>query len=181
MNCIRTDEEFPFTPPVVRSEGVHVSEIIRDMARELFCAGQRVDSAPDLLQFEKGFLWERVLSEAFGPDMAARPGEIVMDGIACSPDGVGFDDDGEVVVEEYKCTVMSSDKTPEEIWTWRMQVACYCYVVGAKVAVFRVFNLKGNYKDFSPKYNVWRLEFTENELMDVWMSVVGHAKAKGWL
>ena len=178
MICTRIEEEFPYTAAIDRSPGVHLSDIIGDMARELFNMGQRVD-APDLLQFEKGFVWERVLSRAFGDGLAERVGEIECDGIACSPDGISVGGDGTVVVEEYKCTSMSSNKTPEDIWRWKMQAAGYCHVVGTTVAIFRVFNIQGDYKNFGPTYNVWRLEFTEAEVEDHWQSIVAHARHMG--
>jgi hypothetical protein len=179
MNCTRLDEEFPFTRAIERSTGVHLMDVVKDMAGELFNTGSKyIDSAPDFLQFEKGYVWERVLSRAFGDEMASRPGEIVCDGIACSPDGVTVDPDGCLVVEEYKCTTMSSNKSPEAIWTWKMQAMGYCHVVGTTVVVFRVFYLMGDYKGMKPVYVVWRLEFTENEIEDGWMSIVNHAKNK---
>ncbi len=181
MNCIRIDEEFPFTRAIERSEGVHLMDIIKDMARVLFNTGSKYVDAPDYLQFEKGYVWERVLSRAFGDEMAARPGEIVCDGIACSPDGIAIDSDGNLFVEEYKCTTMSSKKSPEDVWVWKMQAMGYCHAVGANVALFRVFYLMGDYKGMRPVYVVWRVEFTEGEIEDAWVSIVNHAKTRGWV
>ena len=179
MICTRLEEEFPYSAAIERSPGPHLMDIVKDMARELFAAGNKYVDAPDLLQFEKGYVWERVLSRAFGDGLAERVGEIECDGIACSPDGVSVDGDGNLVVEEYKCTAMSSNKTPEDIWRWKMQAAGYCHAVGATVAIFRVFNIQGDYKNFMPTYNVWRLEFTEAEVEDTWQSITAHARHMG--
>lgn len=178
MICTRIEEEFPYSAAIERSPGPHLMDIVKDMAGLLFKTGQRVD-VPDLLQFEKGYVWERVLSRAFGDGLAERVEEIECDGVACSPDGVMVEDDGTLVVEEYKCTTMSSNKSPEDIWRWRMQAMGYCHVVGATVAIFRVFNIQGDYSHFGPTYNVWRLEFTEAEVEDTWQSIVAHAKFMG--
>lgn len=179
-------EEFPFTPDIDRSPGCHLSDVLTGLGEELFrIPGKNRDGcvvdANTLLQFEKGFLWEVVLSRAFGEKAAARPGEIVCDGIACSPDGVGVDEDGELVVEEYKCTTMSSNKAPDQLWRWRWQAGAYCHVVGATRAVFRVLYLCGDYKLFVPTYRVYRLTFGETELEEIWEAVVGFAKRKGWV
>ncbi len=182
MNCTRLDEEFPFTAAIERSPGVHLMDVVKDMARELFNTGSKwVDSAPDFLQFEKGYVWERVLSRAFGDGIAERIGEIECDGITCSPDGISVDIEGNIVVEEYKCTTVSSNKSPETIWTWKMQALGYCHAVGATVVIFRVFYLMGDYRGMKPVYVVWRVEFTAAEIEDGWMSIVNHAKMRGWI
>jgi len=174
MKVEQLTEDFPYTPPVHRTHGIHLSDVIRAMAVELF--GLKRKGEPDLLQFEKGFVWERVLSHAFGEGIAQRPGELECDGIWCSPDGITVGEDGEFVVEEYKCTTVSSRKSPEDVWVWKMQVMGYCYVVGADAAVFRVFYLMGDYKNLKPEYKVWRCEFTQAELADAWASIVAHAQ-----
>lgn len=186
MRMTELQEEFPFTQGIERSTGCHLSDVLTGVGEELFSIpgknkGGEVVDADALMQFEKGFLWEVALSKAFGEKAADRPGEIVCDGIACSPDGVAVDEDGELVVEEYKCTTMSSNKTPDMLWRWRWQAGAYCHVVGARRAVFRVLYLCGDYKRFVPTYRVFRLEFGEEELVEIWEAVVGYAKRKGWV
>jgi hypothetical protein len=177
------DQPFPFTPPIERSEGVHLSDIITDLGREVF--GTKGANGPTTeemqLQWEKGFVWEEALSHGFGNRLAQRPGEIVCDGIACSPDGVGMDEEGEVVVEEYKCTALSSTKTPDGIWRWRTQAAAYCYVMGATRAVFRVFYINGDYRGSGPLYRVFQLDWSGQEIEENWAMLVNHAKRKGML
>ncbi|MFA5354824.1 MAG: hypothetical protein WC291_11395 [Thermodesulfovibrionales bacterium] len=182
MNCTRLDEEFPFTAAIKRSPGVHLMDVIKDMARELFNAGLKyVDGVPDPVMFEKGFIWERLLSRAFGDDKVTRPGEIMCDGIACSPDGIEVDEAGEIVVWEYKCTTMGTKHSPEDTWSWKMQALGYCHVVGANTAIFRILHLLRDWKEERHVYAVWRLEFTDAEIEDTWMSIVNHAKMRGWV
>jgi hypothetical protein len=176
------EEEFPYTPPIERSKGVHLSDIIEDIAQELFGGKGKCELPSDevKLHWEKGFVWEETLSHGFGDRLAARPGEIVCDGVATSPDGVGVDEDG-IVVEEYKCTTMSSSKTPDGIWKWRTQAAAYCYVLGATRAVFRVFYLCGDYKGSGPVYKVFQLDWSQQEIDENWGMLVAHVKKKGWV
>ena len=177
------DQPFPFTPQIWRSTGVHLSDIITDLGREVFgTKGANGPATEEMqLQWEKGFIWERALSIAFSDGNVERPGEIVCDGIACSPDGVGVDEDGEVVVEEYKCTAMSSSKTPDGIWRWRTQAAAYCYVMGCTRAIFRVFYLNGDYKGSGPLYRVFQMDWSQTEIDENWGMLTAHAKRKGWI
>lgn len=175
-------EEFPWTDGPPRSPGLHLMEIVHDIALTAGIGGKYTDDGSDhRLQFEKGYLWEVLLSLAFAEKAAVRPPEIVVDGIACSPDGIsneGFDP----IVEEYKCTACSSAHTPDENIEWMMQVKGYCYVVGAAVCIFRILYLNGDYRsDRSPQYRVYKLEFGITELEENWTMIVNHARARGWL
>jgi hypothetical protein len=122
------------------------------------------------MQFEKGWLWEEALSLAFGLKSPVRVGEVELDGIVGSPDGIRHDGD-EWVVEEYKCTAASSSKSPADMWRWMMQVKGYCKMVGAAKCVFRVLHL-----EFVPVYKVWELVFTQRELDENWEAIVNQAR-----
>ncbi len=123
------------------------------------------------MQFEKGWLWEVALSRAFGEKSAHRPGEIELDGIVGSPDGVNVDDKGECFVEEYKCTAYSPDKPITDHWRWMAQVKAYCKMVGATKCVFRVLHLR-----FVPVYKVWELVFSQRELDENWEALLNQSK-----
>jgi len=175
------DEEFPWTTGPPRSEGLHMTPIITDILTTLGLAPNYGDDDPRL-QFEKGYLWEDLLSLAFGEKAAYRPDEVVCDGIACSPDGIAFDPDGTTVLEEYKCTAMSSARDISEKLSWIMQMKGYCHVVETNHAILRVLYLSGNYRDIRvPQYICYRLYFSDRELDENWMSLVNHAKSKGWV
>ena len=128
------------------------------------------------MQWEKGYLWEVALSKAFGEKAAIRIGEVVLDGIIGSPDGVNYDEDGEMMVEEYKCTAFSSSKSPADMWKWMMQAKGYCKMVGATKCVFRVLHHMGIMYDPKNAYKVWEMVFTQGELDENWQSVVAMAK-----
>jgi len=194
MNYWKIDEKLPTrVDDTNRTLGVcHLSDVINSMAVDLFNVTYRGEGDEEArqLQFEKGFVWERALEKAYGEGMAMRPGEFNLDGIYCSPDGLNYSiilQTGEVldtlVLEEYKATALSSNKTPDDsaFWKYVLQMKAYCYVTGCNHAVLRVFHVRGDYKDNTPAYNVWGFEFNERELRENWVSIVNHAKAKGWV
>ena len=131
------------------------------------------------MQFEKGWLWEVALSRAFGEKAAVRPGEVELDGIVGSPDGVVHTNippynksSARLIVEEYKCTAMSSRKSPADMWKWIMQVKGYCKMLGTTKCIFRVLHVR----DFVPVYNPWELVFTQAELDENWEAILNQAK-----
>jgi len=129
--------------------------------------GEREIDDATRMQFEKGWLWEVALSRAFGEKAAKRPGELELDGIVGSPDGVT--DDG--VIEEYKCTAKSSNTSPTDMWRWMMQVKGYCKMAGTTKCVFRILHLS-----FVPVYKVWELTFTQRELDENWEAILNQVK-----
>jgi len=157
------------------------------MDRELLKTADREITDEVRMQFEKGWLWEVALSRAFGEKAAVRPKPIELDGIVGSPDGVIPDippaqwvGDGSAVrtceagliVEEYKCTAMSSRKSPADMWKWIMQVKGYCKMLGTTKCIFRVLHVR----DFVPVYNPWELVFTQAELDENWQAILNQAK-----
>jgi len=174
MRVRELKEEFPWTTEQTgkRSTGKpHVTGLIRMMEVGIQETSGKELSDATRMQFEKGWLWEATLSMAFGEKAAYRPGEIELDGIVGSPDGMSIDDRGECFVEEYKCTAYSSDKPITEHWRWMAQVKAYCKMVGATKCVFRVLHLS-----FVPVYKVWELVFSQRELDENWEALVNQAK-----
>jgi len=129
------------------------------------------------MQFEKGWLWEVVLSMGYGEKAAYRPGEIELDGIVGSPDGIRYDDPAELIpiVEEYKCTSYSPNKPITEHWRWMAQVKAYCEMVGATKCIFRVLHIR----EFVPVPKIWELVFSQRELDENWEALVNQAKTMG--
>ncbi|MDD4984380.1 MAG: hypothetical protein PHQ43_01125 [Dehalococcoidales bacterium] len=123
------------------------------------------------MHFEKGYLWEVALSQAFGEKAAVRPGEVERDGVIGSPDGL-LCEDGDMVLEEYKATLMSSNKVPAENWAWMVQVKGYCYMLGVSRAIMRVLYLRGDYTSGVPEYAVWEFVFSERELAENWTAIL---------
>lgn len=186
-------EEFPDIPDDTnRTHGVcHLSDVLGSMAADLFnlqyTGTERLEEKK--LQYEKGFVWERALEKAYGEQFASRPGEFNLDGIYCSPDGVNFIGmevpavglRDVMVVEEYKCTAFSSNKTPDDpgYWKYVAQIKAYCHVLGCEYAILRIFHVRGDYKTNVPAYKVYGFQFTERELKEHWQAILNHARMKG--
>lgn len=138
---------------------------------------------------EAGFLWEHLLSGLLASRIAEtavrfRPGEIVKDGIICSPDAFCVEADGSIVVEEFKLTWKSSKKFDlydKRFLNWLLQIMAYLYAADALVARLYVFHINGNYERFVPAVAAYRLEFSQRERDDNWRSLVNTAKSRGML
>lgn len=184
MKITELHEELVAESGVPRSPGLHLSDIIDDFLNTLYPAQQFKDQGEATRQanFEKGFIWEEVLSRAYAARHIARPDEIICDGVACSPDGINLDDPANPILEEYKCTNYSSKRPPDDNLRWILQVKGYCYVVGVNKCIFRVLYLQGDYREHRhtlPKF--YTIEFSDIELQENWDMLIKHAKAKGML
>jgi len=166
------------------SPGVHVSAIISDFLDTLH--GKRYADSDETArqgQFEKGFVWERLLSAAFAKRVD-HPGEIELDGILGSPDALEVNEDGDLVVDEYKATLMSAAVLPEA-WAdkrreWLMQTQSYCHMLGLDTARFHILHLCGDYRENrAPIYRVWELTYSALELAENWRTIVNHARHRG--
>lgn len=152
------------------------------MDRELLKTGDREIDEATRMQFEKGYLWEVALSRAFGEKVAVRIGEVELDGIIGTPDGVVSSEIGVIIpstivaIEEYKCTALSPDKSPADMWKWLMQVKGYCKMLSTTKCVFRVLHHVGIMHDPENCYQAWEIVFTQAELDENWQAILNHAK-----
>jgi len=170
------DKQFPFRPQIWRSEGVHVSEVIHRLLNDLYGNKERPIDEQTKLAMEAGFMWEEALSLAWRYMLGMRPGELIVDGIALSPDGIKFDGN-KLIVEEYKFTSISSNKSPLDVQRWLLQTSSYCYAVGTDTAEFHVLHYNGDYtRPYKRIYRVYRIQFGEQELKDNWEMIVNYAK-----
>jgi len=123
-----------------------------------------------------GFMWEDAFSHAFGgrDKMVTRLGEIEVDGVIGSPDGVGpFEDDPtDIAVYENKATWKSSRTLPESNWLWMEQIKSYCYMLGLKKVVMPIVYLVGDWRGSGPVYREARFVFTQGELEGNWLMVL---------
>lgn len=178
-----TIDQLVFDASPHRSPGLHLSTIIKSICHEIDPKRFPLTEPGDLpwTRFEVGFTFERVLEMAFASRLPHifRPGEVVLDGIAMSPDGI---DPNGWVLEEYKSTWMTPHDVPEgaKCWHWKVQMMAYCHAIGSTRARLRALFINGS-GDRSPLYKVWELQFTEEELHDNWRMITTHARAKGWL
>lgn len=157
---------------------VHVSDIYTDIEQTLF-PNKTTGDRNNPLWAECGFLWERRLSETLGERLGARPGEVVLDNIVCSPDGYN---PTSKILYEYKCTWKSSKTHPSERWVWMTQVKAYCKVLSTRTVEMHILYLNGDYRErFGPQYKVFLFCFSDREINENWSMLVNHAKSKGWI
>lgn len=183
MECLRLEKGVFITLNKTvnnRSKGLHLSDIINDIEKTLYPQeAERKKGFKSSLWAEIGFMWEEALSMAWRNLLGKRPGEIIKDGIACSPDGECID---EGYIEEYKCTWRSTKTAPWDIWRWIIQTKAYCYVLGVSTVIFYVVYINGDYRENrEPTDERFLINYTDAELRDNWSMLVNHAKMRGWL
>ena len=175
-----------------RSDGVHVSSIIRciateqgiltpEWAEELSLVDVRTITDPiAILRISIGLAIEQYyiphILSAYG--VVDHPGELLYDGVYMSPDG---EDESVIItldeanlfcrVHEVKATYKST-KTVGDFstqWMWMAQVKAYCIARGTRYAVVHVWFMCGDYTfPIKPVREVWEFEFTQEELDDNW-------------
>jgi len=157
-----------------------------------------------------GFIWERVISDYLSEvehQELLRPGEmfwcynckITMPGANIAQDhckanlhrGIYFTPDAvnatENALEEWKFTWKSVrrlerlDDGEKGIWRWVAQTQAYCYALGLTKATIRCFFVNGDWREFKPKPKIVRMEFTEEELNNMWNMIVRNGLDSGLL
>lgn len=159
---------------------VHLTDIIKyidkQIGRNQYAPGSTF-GAPGLTM-EMGFVWEDLLSHVFAGRLGARIGELEVDGIVMSPDGLGYDDVWDCpVVEEYKFTWKSSKNDPTDNTSWMIQTKAYCYAFGVNTLLLRILYVMGDYKGSGPLYRECRVRFTDDELLSNWEMLVNNRDA----
>ena len=190
MDCHVIDTPFlPIDSGVPRStDTLHLTTVIKAIMEDMGW-GYKGKGFEDIgLTMSIGFLWEDVLSKAYGNRLGARVGEIKCDGIVGSPDGVGLDDPafvcdmwpiidpGNVVLEEYKCTWKSTRNSPDKEWYYMTQVMSYCTMLNLDTVIMHMVYLMGNYKGSGPQYRRARIVFNQYELQQNWDMILTAAK-----
>lgn len=171
---------------LARSPGVHLTTVIRDMAKT---AGIGKDSGfdeEDLDWFAAGGhmwerIWDRVHQESIDKGLYVSPGEFICDGIACTPDRIDLT---RPAIIETKCRWKSATKfsnLEKEFWAELMQVKSYCYVTGINEADLVVFFIAGDWRPPIPCVRASNLVFSDLELQESWSQIVAHAKWRKWL
>ena len=178
------NQPFPetvFRQAHARSAGVHLSQVIRDLETTLYpdrfknAAGWDLNAAA-----QAGVFFEVALEQAYAGMFGMDVGEVMLDGIVGTPDGISFDEDG-AYVDEYKLTWRSSNKTPLDIFHYRMQGMGYCKMLGLDRVQYRVLYLNGDYRGSGPIYRVYMIQWDQWEIDENWDAIVCHAKYRGWL
>ncbi len=196
MEALYKDAEFiPLGSGIPRStDRVHLTDVMKSIEDELGL-GYKGDGFEDrFLTMEHGFWWEDVLEWAWAERSAVRIGEIELDGIVGSPDGVcpdpGFtDEDGvvmiepsdELILEEYKYIWASAKNPPHKVWKYIVQTKAYCKMLEFNKVLMRICYCFGYWNGKGPRYREGYFTFTQQELDDNWNMIVNHAKEKGMI
>jgi len=171
--------KFPFKTSEGRSfDRLHLSTIYGDLEKELFPP----KDTGNPYWAEVGFLFEEALEEALSKVLRGRAvirvGEIELDNVVGSPDGVDFEN---CILEEYKCTWKSSKKTPDQIWKYMVQIKGYLRMLDMDTCKMRILYLMGDYRGSGPQYKEFLITFTQAEINTNWDMLISHAKRKRWL
>lgn len=164
--------------PLRRSSGVHLSGVTKYVLAKagLLNVEDKTDEMP--LRMCVGMAWEDWVVGLW-PKMKWQPGEVTLDGVTGSPDGLTryqkLDKGPRVtLLEEFKATWKSShtrqDITQEKVWMW--QLMGYCKMLKLNHARLHVFWINGDYRPPSPKYMTYLLKFTNEELDKFWVNVI---------
>jgi hypothetical protein len=165
MECVRFELDLDLFPrrivsledgDSIRTPGLHLTDIIKDIMLESGMS-QSVSGASWgenqlWMAGEIGFMWEEILSSALKSRLPNRIGEMFLEGVYMSPDGID--------VEECKG---------------------YCYGVGVEQVKMAILYLNGDWKGSGPEYRGYHIRFTPLEIQENWEMILGHARRKGWL
>ncbi len=173
--------------PLVRSPGLHASDIYSDLYKELDPKRYDYQTEPNPLLLALGTAWEKHLEyllEANGV-VVERPAEFMSpEGIAYSPDLIFFN--GVIRIGEIKYTSMSADDMPTEVTNnlppkldkFNCQLMLYAFWLGLSDGWLAILF---NHKPWAPDLRVFDLKWTEREKADNHAMLMAHARYKGML
>jgi hypothetical protein len=168
---------------VARSEGIHVSGLIRSIAAIMGILKPEWVDDPDyigdireitdpaaVLRICIGLAWEEwYISNILTRDgVADHPGEMCVDGVHMTPDGIST---SPLTIHEVKASYKSINTTADfsKQWMWLTQLKCYCKGARTLYGRFHVLHICGNYKfPLSPELKCWDIEFTKKEIDTNW-------------
>lgn len=182
-----------------RSDGVHVSGIIRciatetgilkpEWAEDLSLTDIREITDPvAVLRISIGLAWEEwYIPTILGPmGVLDHPGENQVEGIYLTHDAESLD----VIITErnqkryvlkvheikatYKSTRTVGDMSSQ--WMWLAQIKAYCKAVKTLHAVIHILYLCGDYSyPIKPLLECWELEFTQEEIDSNWQLLIDY-------
>lgn len=165
-------------PMLDRSPGIHLSDIIGDIAVKL---GHYKPSPLNRAQLQLGNAFEWALIERWlrtYPDRYVRVGERELDGIYVTGDV--FDKDLWRPCEA-KCTFQSAVHTPEQFDSklgylkYRWQGCAQAKVMRSDSAVFPILNVLGDYREHrEPLYREWEERYSRAEIEGNWDRLRSH-------
>jgi hypothetical protein len=180
---------------MTRNPGVHVSDVLRYVAikHKTYTEEDRDDDMP--LRVLLGLAFEEAAARLYA-GMIWQPGQVEVDGVTGSPDGLSVLDEGGAV-DEFKYTGKSQRvkggnadelKDIRTEWMWMQQGMSYCNLLrrskkvfaGMKLCRFHICWKYGNYCfPLTETYVRYLIEFTEPELAGNWAMLQAYKGAIG--
>lgn len=167
----------------IRSSGHHLMQVVRYALQtsgllKTYTADADEELMP--LRMAMGMAWED-WCVGLWPDLVWQPGEVELDGVFMTPDGlselliyVAHSHRDYATVEEYKLTWKSSRRggniTGEKLWMW--QLAGLCKGMNVNYARLHVCYVMGDYKGSGPQYFTYLLHFPQDELDKFWKNII---------
>jgi len=172
---------------LVRSPGLHASDIYGELFAELEPKRYRYDGPPNPVLLAMGTAWEKhfeYLLIANGINVE-RPEEFMSDdGVAFSPDLVHFN--GVTRLWEIKLSSMSVKDLPTEeancfppkFDKYQCQMMLYAYWLGLRDGCLAFLSL---YQPWNPELRLFNITWTDRELSDNRRMCINFAKSRGKL
>jgi hypothetical protein len=172
---------------LVRSPGVHASDIYGDLYKKLDPKRYDYDEDANPLLLALGTAWEKhfeYLLASNGVEVE-RPAEFLSpESIAYSPDLIIFN--GITRLGEIKYTSMSADDMPEETTNnlppkldkYLTQMKLYAFWLGVNDGWLAILF---NHKPWDPQFRMFDIHWLEGELRDNYDMCMNHARAMGLL
>lgn len=177
---VQYDLSLPVSHGNGRSNGIHVSNIVRAVALKMgYLAPQYAsDDKPDADKMELGTAWEDRVFPVHHPDIVYHIGEMSKDEVVGTVDGIKWFDKGTHRVSECKLTWKSMKKALnlQDEWMWLAQTMSYCNMWETNLARYHIFWAMGNYTygtpEGRPQYRMYDLEFSAKELRENWNMIL---------
>lgn len=184
-----------------RSQGMHLSKIIKNIALENGVLDEQyaedlslveVSGRQELwwnsldpavrLKMSIGLAWEDWYVPQLGC-VAYHPGEMEVQGIYMTHDGESIDflvkHKLELALHEVKATYKSTNTVGDLTtqWMWLAQTKGYCKGLGTRIAYLHVLFLCGDYSyPIGPILKCWRVEYTQAEIDENWDVIIDYVK-----
>lgn len=167
----------------------HVSAIIRSLCLRLGHFAEEDESsmtqeerASRTTRWELGSAFENAVAAGLvrrtaksDPDRYQIIGELEDDGLIGTPDLVDLEE-GSII--EIKLTWLSARHTvdSEKFWKYWVQLMAYIKMLAvSRIGYLHVAHVNGDYRNSGPIYNIWREEFTQQQLDENWRMLKSHA------
>lgn len=175
-----------FPKDMQRSEGLHLTTIIRDMADTAGLSKDSKFTENDMDYYASaGFMWEsvwdRIHQETVDDGTIVSPGEFTLDGITGTPDRIDWSRPAIVELKVRWKSAHKFESLEKEFWAEVTQTKGYCYMTQILEADLIAFFVAGNWRPPVPEVRGVNMKFTELELEETWDQIKGHARWRKWL